>query len=302
MKRNVKNYGKSVRTRLLNLMNETGYKYMYLLARYFNERLLYRVSVSPYKDNFLLKGGSLLYAMNGLETRPTVDIDFLAEHISRDREYLQSVFADILSIPCEEDGVTFDVDLLRSEPITVEKKYPGTRFYVTAHLDGIVHPMSMDIGFGDVVIPCPESINFPLLLKDIPSINIQAYSLVTVIAEKLHTMIDRDVLNSRMKDFFDCYQILATRFLDDDELYNAIKATFENRKLEYKPELQLFQESFETDEARLIRWKTFLKNIHWQKELDFSEVMSVIKSRLQPLYNRYWEEYTITLHTVETNR
>ena len=69
-----KNYGKSVKTRLLNLMNETGYKYMYLLARYFNERLLYRVSVSQYKDNFLLKGGSLLYAMNGLEARPTVDV------------------------------------------------------------------------------------------------------------------------------------------------------------------------------------------------------------------------------------
>lgn len=69
-----KNYDKSVKTRLLNLMNETGYKYMYLLARYFNERLLYRVSVSQYKDKFLLKGGSLLYAMNGLEARPTVDV------------------------------------------------------------------------------------------------------------------------------------------------------------------------------------------------------------------------------------
>ena len=71
-----KNYDKSVKTRLLNLMNETGYKYMYLLARYFNERLLYRVSVSQYKDKFLLKGGSLLYAMNGLEARPTVDVGF----------------------------------------------------------------------------------------------------------------------------------------------------------------------------------------------------------------------------------
>ena len=69
-------------------MNETGYKYMYLLARYFNERLLYRVSVSQYKDNFLLKGGSLLYAMNGLEARPTVDVDFMADRIRRDRDFL----------------------------------------------------------------------------------------------------------------------------------------------------------------------------------------------------------------------
>lgn len=103
-----KNYGKSVKTRLLNLMNETGYKYMYLLARYFNERLLYRVSVSQYKDNFLLKGGSLLYAMNGLEARPTVDVDFLADRISRDRDFLAHVFQEILDIVCDEDGVSFE--------------------------------------------------------------------------------------------------------------------------------------------------------------------------------------------------
>ena len=87
-----KNYGKSVRTRLANLMNETGYKYMYLLARYFNERLLYRVSVSQYKDNFLLKGGSLLYALDGLEARPTVDVDFMGDRISSDRETLTDIF------------------------------------------------------------------------------------------------------------------------------------------------------------------------------------------------------------------
>ena len=81
MKKPITNYGKSVKTRLLNLMNEKGYKYMYLLSRYFNERLLYRVSVSQYKDNFLLKGGSLLYAVDGLETRPTIDIDFMASRI-----------------------------------------------------------------------------------------------------------------------------------------------------------------------------------------------------------------------------
>lgn len=220
-----KNAGKSVKTRLLNLMNESGYKYMYLLARYFNERLLYRVSVSQYKDNFVLKGGSLLYALNGLESRPTIDIDFMAERINRDRESLTDVFREILSIACDEDGVTFDIESLKTEPITVDKKYPGTRFLVTAHMDTIVHPMSMDVGFGDIITPCPEAVDYPLLLQDIPSINIQAYSLETVIAEKFHAMIDRDIFNSRMKDFFDCYQILNTRNLRDDVLYEAIKAT-----------------------------------------------------------------------------
>ena len=104
-----KNYGKSVRNRLLTLMNSTGYRYMYLLTRYFNERLLYRVSVSRYNDNFLLKGGALLYALQGLESRPTVDIDFLADRISSDSNNLTSIFKEILSIDCEIDGVWFDV-------------------------------------------------------------------------------------------------------------------------------------------------------------------------------------------------
>lgn len=290
MTRPIKNYGKSVKTKLLNLMNSSGYKYMYLLARYFNERLLYRVSVSPYRENFLLKGGSLLYALNGLETRPTIDIDFMARRISRDREHLEKVFREILSIECEEDGVTFDVEGLRSEPITVEKKYPGTRFFVTAQMDTIVYPMSLDIGFGDVVTPGPVLVDFPLLLQDVPSINIQAYSLETVVAEKFHAMIERDVNNSRMKDFFDCYQILTTKELDDEMLYEAIKATFDNRELAYNANLRLFNDDFCTDEVRLKRWEVFLKNIQWKESLSFADVMAMIARHLKRLYERYWEE------------
>ena len=290
MNKSVKNHAKSIKTRLLNLKNSSGYKYMYLLARYFNERLLYRVSVSPYKDNFLLKGGSLLYAFNGLETRPTIDIDFMAQRISRNREDLERVFREILSIACEEDGVTFDAEGLRSRPITVEEEYPGTRFFVTARMDTIVYPMSMDIGFGDVVTPSPVEVDFPLLLSDIPAINIKAYSLETVVAEKFHAMVDRDVTNSRMKDFFDCYQILTTKNLDDEGLMEAIRATFDNRGLPQNDDLQLFSEGFYTDEARLLRWKTFLKKIQWKEDLAFADVMRVITTRLEPMYNRYWKK------------
>ena len=285
-----KNYGKSVKTRLLNLMNETGYKYMYLLARYFNERLLYRVSVSQYKDNFLLKGGSLLYAMDGLNARPTIDVDFMAERISRDREFLTKVFQEILGIVCDEDGVTFDTENITMEPITVEKKYPGTRFFFTAHMDSIIHKMSVDIGFGDVVTPYPASIDFPLLLPNIPSVNLQAYSLETVIAEKFHTMLDRDEYNSRMKDFFDCYQLLTKRELDDETLYDAIKATFHNRELEYNPKLKLFTAEFVNDSNRQMQWKLFLRKIQWKEEFSFNVVMQVITDRLKPMAEKYFEK------------
>ena len=285
-----KNFGKSVRTRLVNLMNETGYKYMYLLARYFNERLLYRVSVSQYKDNFLLKGGSLLYALDGLEARPTVDVDFMADKISRDRETLTKIFKKIVAIDCDEDGVYFDTESIKTEPITLDKKYPGSRFYVTAHMDTIVHNMTVDIGFGDVVSPCPMAIDFPLLLPNIPSVNLQAYSLETVVAEKFHTMIDRDEINSRMKDFFDCYQLLTQRNLSDETLFEAIKATFDNRTLTYNPNLKLFSDEFAANKERIMRWKAFLKKIKWKDDIPFSSVMQIIKDRLQPMAMKYWEK------------
>ncbi|MBQ7812805.1 MAG: nucleotidyl transferase AbiEii/AbiGii toxin family protein [Bacteroidales bacterium] len=291
MEKQVKNYGRSIREKLLNITRDSGqrYQYMYLLARYFNERLLYRVSVSQYKDNFVLKGGSLLYALDGLDTRPTVDVDFLAEKINRDREYLEGVFREILSIPCEKDGVKFDIAHITSEPITVEKKYPGTRFHITALMDTIVHNMSIDIGFGDVITPCPESVDFPMLIQDNPSINLQAYSIETVIAEKFHTMIDRDVLNSRMKDFFDCYQILTSKEVNKDTLQEAINATFSNRGLTYNEDLKLFTDSFRNDIMRIKRWESFLKKIKWKKTISFDEVMDVIEKNLKPLMDEYWK-------------
>lgn len=247
------------------------------------------MSVSQYKDNFLLKGGSLLYALDGLEARPTVDVDFMADRIGRDRDNLLGVFMQIVSIECDEDGVLFDVESIKAEPITVDKKYPGLRFFVTAHMDTIVHNLSVDIGFGDVVSPCPMTIDFPLLLPDIPSVKLQAYSLETVVAEKFHTMIDRDEANSRMKDFFDCYQLLTQRNLDGDSLYEAIAATFNNRGLTYNPNLKLFTSEFATDQERLMRWRSFLKKIQWKEEIPFATIMDVIRERLEPLAIRYRE-------------
>lgn len=104
-------------------------------------------------------------------------------------------------------------------------------------------------------------------------------------------MIDRDVLNSRMKDFFDCYQILTTRDLSDGILYEAIHATFNNRQLELKTDLKLFTEDFAADEMRQKQWKSFLKKIQWKQELDFKEVMGLIANRLKPMYDKYCAGY-----------
>lgn len=285
-KRVPKNVGRSIRERLLNLKNESKHEYMYLLQRYFNERLLYRVSVSPYSEHFLLKGGSLLYAHNGLDCRPTVDVDFLADRISRDREDIVRVFREILNISCPEDGVVFDTSDMVPSPIAVDKKYPGLRLPFKAKMDTIIKEMSIDIGFGDVITPSPVELEYPLLLERIPEVRLKAYSLETVVAEKFHAMIDRDETNSRMKDFFDVYQIFKDEKVDDEILKDAIRNTFRNRNTGYSEGVHVFLPEFASSEMRLARWKKFLKDIKYKDELPFADVMAYLKAKLET----YWNE------------
>ena len=276
-----KNIGKSIKTRLLNLARDEKQEYMKVLVRYLHERLLYRISISTYKSHFLLKGSSLLFALDGFKARPTIDIDLLGEKISNDQENLHNAFSNICSIACEEDGVVFDADSLTLEPIAVDKKYPGTCVKMTARLDTIVQQISVDIGFGDVVTPYPLSLDYPLLLDDIPSVELYAYSLETLIAEKFHTMVDRDESNSRMKDFFDVYQLFTCHDIDRELLQEAIVSTFKNRNTSYHDRLKLFTDEFATNPTRNIWWKAFLKKIRWKEQVEFMSVMKCIQENLQ---------------------
>lgn len=280
-----KNIGKSVRTRLLNLAREEKQEFMKVLVRYLHERLLFRISASPYKRHFLLKGSSLLFALDGFKARPTIDIDLLGESINNDRENLREVFQRILSVECKDDGVSFDGDSIELIPIAVEKRYPGTCVKVKAYLDTIVQQVSVDIGFGDVVTPYPLSLDYPLLLPDIPAVELYAYSLETLIAEKFHAMVDRDGSNSRMKDFFDVYQLFTNHEIDREILAEAIVGTFRNRKTSYRDNLALFTTGFAEDAMRNVWWKAFLKKIRWKENIDFSDVMRCIRENLQEYWN-----------------
>ena len=284
-KKEIKNYGKSVKTRLLTVANESSIPYMTILVRYLHERFLYRVSQSEYKENFYLKGGALLYAFNQEKARPTKDIDFLGTHISNDKEYIKGIFAEIAAMPCAEDGVKFDGDSIEVVDITQEKKYYGARLTMTAHLDSVRQQISMDIGFGDIVTPGPQELSYPLLLENVPSVDILAYSLETVVAEKFEAMISLSVNNSRMKDFFDIYRILESDNLKTDVLTEAIQNTFRNRKTVYIENHPLFSDDFYTDKNRIARWKGFLKSIKSKEDIAFEEIGKRIKGNLW----EYWQ-------------
>lgn len=286
MAKTIKNYGRSVKERLLNISRTEKYSSQLLISRYFQERLLYRLSVSDYKDKFILKGGALLYAHDGFQARPTLDIDFMAKNVSNDMLNIKKIFQEICQIECKEDGVVFDVDTIETSEIAIFKEYHGVRLSLLAHLDTAQQNISMDIGFGDVITPSPQQLAFPALIATTPGANILAYSLETVVAEKFQAMISLSLGNSRMKDFFDVYRILSKQTLDSATLSEAIKATFANRGTDYKENHPLFSEDFFTDSIRSLYWKGFLKRIKYGKQLSFTDVGALIRTQLLP----YWDQ------------
>lgn len=285
MSEEIKNYGKSIRARLLNVARQENIFFQTILTRYFQERLLYRISETHYKNNFYLKGGALMYAYERFSARPTLDIDFLGSNISNDGEKIINVFKEICAVPCDEDGVYFDLTRISAQNITEFKDYHGIRLSVPVSMDTIAQVMTMDIGFGDVVTPGAVPLDYPILLKHLPAANILAYSIETVIAEKMHAVVDLADQSSRMKDYYDLYQILSANQYDEEILRVAIKRTFENRHTEYKKDVMFFRAEYPENAAMQIRWKAFIRKITSKSNLSFSDVASYLQTTLKP----YWE-------------
>ena len=281
----VKNYGKSIRSKLFNIAKEENTFYQTVLTRYFQERLLYRISQTRYRNNFYLKGGALMYAYERFAARPTLDIDFLGNNISNEGESIVKAFKEICSVPYEEDGVTFDVEQITDHNITEFKDYHGIRLSIPVRMDTISQVMTMDIGFGDVVTPKPVDLDYPILLEHLPSAKILAYSLETVIAEKLHAVVDLADQSSRMKDYYDLYTILHNEKFDADVLQEAIIRTFENRHTPYDDNTMFFRKEFSENQQMQVRWQAFIKKITKNTELAFAEVVTYIQEKLQP----YWD-------------
>lgn len=286
MTKESKNYGKSVKAKLLNLSKAEGLPYQPLLIRYVQERLLYRLAQSKYKNRFYLKGGVLLYAHEQLNARPTLDIDFLGNSINNDKKIIEEAFSEICSISYKEDGTVFDTDSIETKEINENRVYKGIRLHVTAQLDTVRQKIAMDIGFGDVIIPEPQELEYPLLLDGLSVVSIIAYSLETVVAEKFQAMIELSKNNSRMKDFYDLYTLLHNKTLDNYMLEKAIHATLKNRGTVYEENHPLFSDDFPKNLWFQMLWKGFIRKIG-KTEPNFETAVSLIKERLFP----YWEKY-----------
>jgi predicted nucleotidyltransferase component of viral defense system len=278
----------SVKDRLKKQAIEDGKTMQDKLVTFGLERTIYRLSVSPYAERFTLKGGIFLYALfDGEYARATMDIDLLAQHIPNDAEEMKKVFTDIFSIECD-DALRFDLNTLDVTNITEFKEYHGVNVSIMGYLDRTKVPVSIDIGFGDIIYPERMKMEFPVLL-DMEVPEVYAYSIYSVIAEKFEAFVSLGLANGRYKDFYDIY-VLADRYnLDGAELKKAIIETFTHRGTGFD-DIAAFDEDFTMDATRQGRWKAFIKKKKALVKVEFEETMELLKKLLLPIVDAIQNE------------
>ena len=271
----------SIKARLKNQALGSGHIFQEELTAYALERTIYRISISKYADKFTLKGGIFLYALfNGNFTRATTDIDLLAGSISNEIDTIKAVFEEIFSIQVD-DAINYDFNSFEVQLITEFKEYHGVNVSVFAYLDRSRIPVSIDIGFGDIVYPDRVLMDFPVLLDmDVPKI--YAYSLASVVAEKFEAIVSLGYANSRYKDFYDIY-ILSNKFdFDGEALCLAIRETFRHRETTLD-DIAVFEAGFSEDKTRITRWRSFVKKKRAMIHVDFSEAIEGVRIFLSPI-------------------
>lgn len=266
------NFGASVRARLLNVAKAEKIEFGLLLTRFALERLLYRLSISRHRDQFLLKGALLFDLWFDEPHRPTRDADFLGFGPA-DLQTLASTFREICAMEAQ-DGIVFDPNSVKAQEIRKDANYAGIRITLTGSLDGARCPIQADIGFGDAVTPAPEETDYPVLLDGLPPPNLRVYPRYTVIAEKFESIISLGITNSRMKDFFDLWVLTQRSTLDAPILRQAITATFARRGTALPTPTPLgLSDEFAMDPTKQTQWRAFIT----RNQLSASELQVIVK-------------------------
>ena len=247
-----------------------------IMQMYFFERLLYRIGISKYKYNFILKGGLLLSAIFGDERRTTQDMDTMLKGIPLEAKILEKIIKEIISID-GKDGITFEIVSIKD--IRLIDKYGGLKVKLIGYKEHLRVPLAIDVTVGDPITPKELNFKYKCMFDD-SYINIMVFNKETIIAEKFETFITDNIMNTRAKDFYDLY-ILLTRFYNDinkDDLVKAIKNTFERR--ESKFDINMIISSFD-----LIKNSERLKNNFnryklkkiYVKDISYEDVMDAIE-------------------------
>ncbi|MDA3812039.1 MAG: nucleotidyl transferase AbiEii/AbiGii toxin family protein [Spirochaetaceae bacterium] len=258
-----------------NIAKEKGISAQLVLQNFMLERFLERISISMYRDHFILKGGLLIASMVGLDSRATMDMDATIKGLPFSEQSVKDMFFEICKTKLEDD-VTFS--FISLVEIREGDEYEGYRVSLTANYPPMSVPLKLDITTGDKITPKEIIFEFRLLLED-RTIKVLAYNLETVLAEKLETIISRGDQNTRPRDFYDVYVLykILRRSIDKNLLKEAIAATSEKRNsmsiLEnYKPILEVINGS----DIMHQRWKNYQKDFAYAKDIAFIDACKAV--------------------------
>jgi hypothetical protein len=273
------NLAASIRQRLLNRARQEQETFDAVLNRFSRERLLYRIGISEFRDQFLLKGAMLFALWYDMPHRPTRDMDLLGFGAG-ELFVLERVFQEITQ-QLVEDGLRFS-ETVKAEEIRKEANDAGARVTLLATLEQARIPLQVDIGFGDPVTPAAEQIDYPVLLEDLNPPRLGAYPVYTVIAEKLQAIVSLGMVNSRLKDYFDLQVLLEREQLDELVLAEAVRRTFAVRSTPLPQQVPMgLSSEFGDDLGKQDQWRAFLRR-NEVAEVPLPQVVALIREALMP--------------------
>ena len=263
-----------------NMSKEKGISAQLVMQNFMLERLLERISISKYQPHFILKGGFLIAAMVGLDTRATMDMDATIKGLPVTEEMVKQMFMDICSIKIEDD-VHFSFNKITE--IRAGDEYTGYRISLTANYPPMAVPLKLDITSGDKITPREIIYEFKLLLED-RTIKILACNLETVISEKIETVITRGDQNTRARDFYDIYILyeLQGKNIDYTYLKKAVQATAKNRNSieivkNYKEIISVIRGS----DTMQKYWKDYQKDFEYAVDIEFNDTLKSLEEILE---------------------
>ncbi len=253
-----------------------------ILQNYMLERLLERISVSNYKYKFVLKGGMLITAIVGIDMRNTLDMDATIKGFNLEKDNLENILNEIFSIDLD-DGVTFE--FRNTKEIRQEDEYGGYRVSLDAKFDKLVVPMKLDITTGDVIVPKEVNYKFGLMFEN-RSIEILAYNMETIIADKFETIISRNIDTTRARDFYDIYILWTTqqKNFNKELLGQAIVKKFEYRgSMDKLNNIDEIMEVIEESEVLKEHWKNYQSKFSYAEDIGYEDTMRVLEEIIKLL-------------------
>jgi predicted nucleotidyltransferase component of viral defense system len=277
----MKNIAHSVHDRLANIARSEGRAFQEVLNFYVIERFLYRLSVSPYADIFVLKG-ALMFRVWNPAPRATKDIDLLGQ-LDSDPERLEEVIREVCLVSSFPDGLEFDTGTLSYDRITHGARHPGSRFKVLVRLDRAEVNLQIDVGFGNAISPAPVEFEYPVLL-DMPAPRLKGYQMETLIAEKLDAFVRRGEASSRVRDFYDICYLSTNFFFDGSILLDAVTSTFSRRDTAIPDDPGYLLAAYSSDPARQVQWSAFTRSKGLvEAPQDFGAIVKAVSFFVAPI-------------------